>query len=364
MRIEDLETPTLVVDAEVMQNNIQALSRYTRQHRLSLRPHTKTHKIPELARLQVAFGAAGLTVAKSGEAQVMAEAGLDDILVHYPVFGKAKLERLAQLALRRRLTMAIDSLVTAQAISEAASAARSTIGVLVEFDVGMRRCGVATPEHVRLLAQAVQSLPGLKFRGVSLYPGHIWLPPAEQAPALQAVSEKLSEVLSTLSAAGMACEVVSGGSTPTALQSHLVPGLTEIRPGTYIFNDRNTMDVGACTLAQCALTVHVTVVSNAVGGRAIVDGGSKTFSGDRLLSGSKSNFGYVVDHPSIQFFAMSEEHGHLDVSESPYQPKIGDRLAIVPNHVCACVNMHQQIYYQQNGLVEGCWAVAARGRVQ
>jgi D-serine deaminase-like pyridoxal phosphate-dependent protein len=364
MRIEDLETPAIVVDAGVMQNNMQALSRYTREHRLALRPHTKTHKIPELARLQIASGASGLTVAKSGEAQVMADAGLDNILVHYPVFGTAKLGRLAQLALGRRVTMAIDSLVTAQAISEAASAAHTTIGILVEFDVGMRRCGVATQEDVKSLALAVDQLPGLKFRGVSLYPGHIWLPPAEQSPALQTVAEKLSDVLSILHTAGLACEVVSGGSTPTAFQSHLVPGLTEIRPGTYIFNDRNTMDVGACMLAQCALTVHVTVVSNAVRGRAIVDGGSKTFSGDRLLSGTKADFGYVVNHPSIRFFAMSEEHGHLDVSESSYQPKIGDRLAIIPNHVCACVNMHQQIHYQQNGIVEGCWTVAARGLIQ
>jgi D-serine deaminase-like pyridoxal phosphate-dependent protein len=204
----------------------------------------------------------------------------------------------------------------------------------------------------------------LEFRGVSLYPGHIWLPPAEQAPALKLVAEKLSDVLGVLSEAGVACEVVSGGSTPTAFQSHLVPGLTEIRPGTYIFNDRNTMDVGACTLAQCALTVQVTVVSNAVPGRAIVDGGSKTFSGDRLLSGAKADFGYVMNHPSIHFFAMSEEHGHLDVSESSYRPMVGDRLTIVPNHVCACVNMHQQIYHQRSGIVEGCWTVAARGQVQ
>jgi D-serine deaminase-like pyridoxal phosphate-dependent protein len=363
-RIEDLETPAVVVDAGILHDNIHALSRYAAAHNLGLRPHTKTHKIPEIARLQIDSGSLGITVAKSLEAQVMADAGLDEILIHYPVFGKKKLERIAKLARSRRVTLALDSLVTAQAISEAAAAADSTIGLLVEFDVGMRRCGVASPEAVKELAVAIQQLPHVEFSGVSLYPGHIWDKPEDQRPALQIVSDQLADVLGVLHDSGIACEIVSGGSTPTAYQSHEVRGLTEIRPGTYVFNDRNTMDAGACTLAQCALAVQVTVVSTVVPGRAIVDGGSKTFSSDRLLSGVKADFGYVVNHPDIHFFAMSEEHGHLDLSESSYRPKVGDRLNIIPNHVCACVNLHQQIHFHHDGVLEGCWTVAARSCVQ
>jgi D-serine deaminase-like pyridoxal phosphate-dependent protein len=363
-RIEELETPAIVVDASTLRENIQKMSAYAATRGLKVRPHTKTHKIPEIAHLQVASGCSGITVAKTCEAKVMADAGLDDILVHYPVFGTAKLERLAEIARARRIAVAIDSLTTAEAVSAIASAKGSTIGLLVEFDVGLRRCGVASPEDGKALAIAIEKLPGVSFQGISVYPGHIFSSPADQGPALAEVSARVAEITGVLSAAGIACEIVSGGSTPTAYQSHQITGLTEIRPGTYVFNDRNTLDAGACSLSQCALRVHVTVVSNAVAGRAMVDGGSKTFSSDRLLSGAKEGFGYVVEHPEIRFAGMSEEHGHLDLSESDYRPKIGDRLTIIPNHVCACVNLHNQIHYHSDGLVQGVWEVAARGRVQ
>jgi D-serine deaminase-like pyridoxal phosphate-dependent protein len=260
--------------------------------------------------------------------------------------------------------MAIDSHLTAEAVSAAASAKGSTIGLLVEFDVGLRRCGVQSPGEGKALAIAIEKLPSVSFRGISVYPGHISAAPAEQGSALEKVSVRVAEIIGTLSAAGLACEIVSGGSTPTAYQSHQIAGLTEIRPGTYVFNDRNTLDAGACSLAQCALKVHVTVVSTAVPGWAMVDGGSKTFSSDLQRSGRKAGYGYVVEHPGVRLAAMSEEHGHLDLSQSDYRPKVGDRLTIIPNHVCTCVNMHNQIHYHRNGIVEGVWEVAARGRVR
>jgi D-serine deaminase-like pyridoxal phosphate-dependent protein len=173
----------------------------------------------------------------------------------------------------------------------------------------------------------------------------------------------VADVLDRLSRSGLRCDVVSGGSTPTALQSHHVAGLTEIRPGTYVFNDRNTLNAGACSLADCALRVVATVVSTAVPGRAIIDGGTKTFSSDRLLSGTREGFGYIDEHPEVVFDGMSEEHGHLDVASSTQSLRVGDRLTILPNHVCACVNMHDRIFYHRNGTVEGAWQVAGRGRV-
>lgn len=362
MTIEDLETPALVVDLDILSANLDKVAAYTRRHALNLRPHTKTHKIPEIARMQMESGCSGITVAKSGEAAVMAAAGLDNILVAYPVVGQAKAKRLAELARERKISVAVDSLTAAQGLSEAANAAGTTLTILVEVDVGLRRSGV-TPEAAPQLAMSIDQMPNVKFGGLTIYPGHIWASPDEQGRELGKVAEKLGEVLDRLSKRGLECEVVSGGSTPSALNSHLVSRLTEIRPGTYVFNDRNTMGLNACEISDCALRVSVTVVSNAVPGRAIVDAGSKTLSGDRWLSGDRVGFGYIVEDPNIPIEAISEEHGHLDLARAAWIPRVGDRLSIIPNHVCTCVNMHDRVWYHRKGIVEGYWNVAGRGKV-
>jgi D-serine deaminase-like pyridoxal phosphate-dependent protein len=363
MTIDQLETPALIVDLDILERNIFRLADYARQHNLRLRPHTKTHKTPKIAHLQCEAGAWGVTVAKVGEAEVMARRGLDNILIAYPVFGDSKVQRVAKLAASRRVTVAVDNAITAEYLSLAVQAAHSIVDILVELDVGMRRCGVACPEEAVKLAEFIDKMKGVRFAGLTLYPGHIWARPEDQAEPLHRVAENLSAVLNLLAERGLHCEVVSGGSTPTALQSHLVADLTEIRPGTYVFNDRNTVGAGACTISDCALRVLVTVVSNAVSKRAIVDGGSKTFSSDQWLSGGKCGYGYVVEDPQILVSSMSEEHGHLDVSNSASSLRIGDRLSIIPNHVCACVNLHDRIWYHRQGIIEGFWNVEARGRV-
>ncbi len=364
MHIEELETPAIVVDLDVLEQNISSLADYCRRSHLDLRPHTKTHKIPEIARMQVQAGSRGITVAKVGEAEVMAAGGMEDILVHYPVFGRAKLERLACLARDRKIIVAVDSVVTAEAISRAAASVGSTIHLLVEFDSGLHRCGVESPELVETLALAITRLPNVTFAGISTFPGHIWSDPAQQAGPLAEVSGMIADIKARLQRSGLSCEIVSAGSTPIARNSHLIEGLTETRPGTYVFNDRNTAGVGACAWDDCALHVLVTVVSTAVHGRAIIDGGSKTFSSDRWLSGDKTGFGRIVEHPDTEFTSMSEEHGHLDLGASAYSPKVGDRLTIIPNHVCPCVNMHDTIHFHRRGIVEGCCDVAARGKIR
>ena len=196
--IDQLETPAVLVDLDIMESNIARLADYGRRHGLHVRPHTKTHKIPAIARMQIESGCQGITVAKSGEAEVMAAAGLDDILIAYPIFGDLKLRRLALLAAKKRITIAVDNVATAEAISQAAQAAGSTIDLLVEIDVGMRRCGVATPEDAEGLAKAIQKLPGVRFAGLNLYPGHIWAPPGDQSVPLRQVAEKLAAVLDRL----------------------------------------------------------------------------------------------------------------------------------------------------------------------
>lgn len=364
MRIEELETPAVIVDLDIVERNLRFLASYCQTHRLRLRPHTKTHKIPAIAKMQIASGAHGITVAKVGEAEVMAAAGLDDILIAYPLIGRDKCSRLAKLAQDCKMTVSLDSSEAARGISEATSRMGSRVNVLVEFDVGMKRCGIQSAVDWVQLAQAVDRLPGLRFTGLMFYPGHIWDPPAEQGPALDRLSEIIEEATSELGKCGLGSEVVSGGSTPTAYNSHQVRGLTEIRPGTYVFNDMNETRAGYSQLSDCALKIQATVVSNAVEGRAMIDGGSKTFSGDRLISGDKQGFGLVTEHPQIQFVSMSEEHGHLDISQSSHKPSVGEKLTIVPNHVCTCVNMHDQIYYHRNGIVEGSWKIEGRGKVR
>ena len=364
MRIEELDTPTVVVDLDIMEANLRSLSGYCRENGISLRPHTKTHKVPAIAKMQIESGCRGITVAKIGEAEVMSRAGLEDILIAYPVWGSDKIQRLVSLAKGRAISVSLDSLAVAEGISDAAHRAGIKINTLVEFDVGMHRCGIQSVSDWLKLAQAVDRLPGLKFSGLMFYPGHIWDSLTEQGPALQRLSETIDAVQSGLRQQGMPCEVVSGGSTPTAYNSHQVKGLTEIRSGTYVFYDMNETQGGFSQVSNCALRVLVTVISTAVKGRAIVDGGSKTFSGDRLISGDKQGFGLVVEHPEIQFSGMSEEHGHLDLGDSAFQPRVGERLSIIPNHVCTCVNMHDQIFYHRKGIVEGSWTIEGRGKIR
>lgn len=363
MHISELETPAVAVDVDVLERNLASMAEYAGRHGLQLRPHTKTHKIEAIAQMQMRHGSQGLTVAKSEEAEVMAHAGCADILVAYPVCGQAKWQRLARLARERRITVAVDSITPAEGLAAEAVRAGSTIGLLVELDVGMRRCGVPGPEAALALAQRITGLPGVEMRGLLYYPGHIWDRPEAQATALASVEAQLAAVLDALRRAGIPTPIVSGGSTPTARNSHRVRGTTEIRPGTYVFNDRNTLGVGACAAEDIAVRVLATVVSTAVPGRAIVDAGSKTLTTDRWISGNDQGFGSVDGYPGIIIAGLSEEHGHLDVSQSAAAPLVGERVAIVPNHVCPCVNLHSRLFFHSKGEVLGSWEVDARGRI-
>jgi D-serine deaminase-like pyridoxal phosphate-dependent protein len=359
----DLDTPAVLVDLDVMGRNLTRLADYCQQKDLKLRPHVKTHKIPGLARAQIANGATGLTVAKVGEAEVMAEAGVKDILVAYPIVGPQKAERLARLAERVQVSVALDSEDAAQVLARAAQAARVTFRILVELDVGFRRCGIADEREALDLAQRVAGLPGLEFNGLMFYPGHLLVEPPQQLEMLKAVNHQLDKTLDVFERASLPIPVVSGGSTPTAYISHLFHGVNEIRPGMYLFNDRNMLGAQVTTIEHCALFVLVTVVSIAVQGQAIVDGGTKTFSSDRFLSGDRSGFGLVREDSTAQLSTMSEEHGQLDLSNSVRKYRIGEKLTVIPNHVCTTINMHDVIYGVRSDRVEEQWIVAARGKV-
>ncbi|MES2391626.1 MAG: alanine racemase, partial [Acidobacteriota bacterium] len=324
MTIDELETPALCVDLDKLENNLARMGRYAKQHGLKLRPHAKTHKTPEIARMQLQSGAYGVTVAKSTEAAVMAEGGIDHLLLAYPAYGAQKLQRLTEIARKgTHLTVAIDDASTLEPLAAAANAAGVQFDFLAEVNVGMNRVGLGDPADIVALAQKIDSTPGARFAGLNLYPGHIWARGDEELALLRSVDEHTASVITRLAESGLTCEVVSGGSTPTAFQSHHVRSLTEIRPGTYVFNDRNTMDIGACTLDDCALRVLVTVVSTAVDGWIVVDSGTKTLSSDRLISGAQSFHGLIVEDPRMQIERLSEEHGQINLENTTTRPKIG-----------------------------------------
>jgi D-serine deaminase-like pyridoxal phosphate-dependent protein len=362
--IADLETPAIVVDLEVMERNLARMADYCRSHNLRLRPHTKSHKIPELARRQLAHAAQGITVAKIGEADVMLDAGITDILIAYPIIGRGKAEKLADLATRANITVSLDSVAVAQAISEEAAKRDVRIGILVELDVGFHRCGVVDEDQVVAIARRVADLPGLEFKGLMFFPGHLQVPEKERAELRVAVNDFLERALAQLEDAGLRVQIVSGGSTPTAREGHLFTGVNEIRPGMYIFNDRNMVGVGVAAIEDCALSVITTVVSTSVPGRAIVDAGSKTLSSDRHEVAGGGGFGMVKIDPAAEVERLSEEHGNLNISRSNREYRVGERLAIIPNHVCSTVNMHNRIYGVVGERVEAVWEVAARGKVQ
>lgn len=358
--LDRLETPVALVDLDRMRGNLERVARYAREHGLAWRPHAKTHKSPALAALQVEMGAVGVTVATPAEAEEMATE-VDDVLLAYPPVGESKLRRLMELPPHVRLIVGLDSEEALRGLAHAARAAGREVGVLVELDLGMHRVGVQAPEQaVRLSALAAEL--GLHPRGVMFYPGHIRGRASEQGPELAALESGLARHLDALHDAGHPPEVVSGGSTPTLWQAHRVRGVTEIRPGTNIFNDRTTAAIDACGWDECAYSVLATVVSTSVPGQAVIDAGAKALAKEELR-GEGGGYGSLLDRPEVVVKAMSEEHGLLDLSHTDWRPRVGDRVRVVPNHVCVSVNLQERLWGVRDGEVVGDWEVAGRRRL-
>ena len=363
MHVSELETPALIIDLPILERNLWQAAAYSKQHGLRLRPHAKTHKIVDLARRQLALGADGLTVAKVGEAEVMLAAGPHEILIAYPVIGTGKLERLMRIAAKTRVTVALDTIEAARQLSEAATNAGVSVGILVEVDVGFGRMGMR-PGSVRTFAQQLLLLSGVTVEGIAFFPGHILEMRNGAMQALSQLGLVVSEVLNDLRSADMHVRVVSGGSTPTLYYSHLISGMNEIRPGTYLFNDRNTLNCNACSMDECAATILTTVVSTASEGRIIVDGGSKAFSSDAPVGVPDLSYGLVMEAPDAVFYKMNEEHGYINVENSERKFAVGEKLRIIPNHVCPAVNLYDVIYGVHDDRVEQVWKVDARGKLQ
>lgn len=347
---QEFGTPALVVDLDVLEANIARVQALCDAAGLANRPHVKTHKSPELARLQVAAGAKGITCQKLGEAEVMADSGLDDILISYNILGERNLGRLGALSARAKLTVAADSITTVAGLTKGAAIAGRTLDVVVECDTGLKRAGVETAGEAVELARAIAAAPGLNFAGLLLYP------PPDRWPETQRFLDAASAGLRD---SGLEPRIVSTGGSPNLPHLGELRGATEHRPGTYVFNDRMQMAAGVATLDDCALTIYATVVSRAAPDRGIVDAGSKTLTSD---PGGLDGYGLIRECPGARIGALSEDHGFLDLAGCHAKPKVGDVVRIVPNHVCVTVNLVDRMIAVRGERVVGEIAVAARGK--
>jgi D-serine deaminase-like pyridoxal phosphate-dependent protein len=351
LTIDQIETPAVVIDLDVVENNLHSHQAYCDEHDIALRPHIKTHKLPSLAKAQIDTGAVGITCQKIGEAEVMADAGIKNILLTYNIIGEAKLVRLRSLHDKIKLSVTADNPTVIVGLSGAFSDADWPLAVLIECDTGAGRCGVQTPEATVELAQQIGQSMGLRFAGLMTYPA---------TGGTAAVQTFMTAAKALLADAGYACATISSGGSPDSWRAHEAPIVDEYRIGTYIYNDRSLLERGVCALDDCALHVLATVVSVPTPERAIIDAGSKILTTD--LFGLKGH-GLVIGHPDVIITNLSEEHGHLDCSRSKDCFSVGDRIRIVPNHACVVSNMVDQVHLIQDDAVVAVQDVAARGKI-
>lgn len=349
MRIEDLQTPAIVIDTAKAEANLKRAQDYADAHGLKLRPHIKTHKLPDYARRQLELGAIGITCQKLGEAEVMADAGLTDIFLPYNIMGKEKLGRLRALNARITLSVTADSAETFAGYAEVFADADRPLAVLVECDTGAGRCGVQSPKEALELAQKIAAAPGLVFKGLMTYPPRNGMAKAEAF---------LSETIALLEENGLTAEIVSNGGSPDLYSAHQVTSATEHRPGTYIYSDRMQVAFGLGSLEDCALTVLATVVSRPTETRAVLDTGSKALAADICAA---PGYGHIVEYPQAVITALSEEHAVVDLSACFSKPKIGDKVRIIPNHVCVVSNLFDEVNLAQGDEIVATKPVAARG---
>lgn len=347
--IETFGTPCAVVDLDVVDNNIAIAQARCDAAGVANRPHVKTHKSPYFATKQISAGARGITCQKLGEAQVMADAGITDIVVATNLLGAARSGKLSKLQAQTPIKVCADNPITLAEYAQAAATAKRPIDVMIECETGQERAGVETPAEALALAKIIKDNSMLNFAGLLFYPS------LEGWPRTQLFFDELNRGLSEL---GMQANIVSTGGTPNFVNIGQLTGATEHRAGTCIFNDRMMIAAGVATIKECALHVYTSVVSRAGATRGILDGGSKTFTSD---TGGLDGFGYILEHPMARIHKFSEEHGFLDLSQCNEKPEIGDVVRVVPNHVCVAVNMVDQLVGVRGGEVVDVIPVAARG---
>ncbi|GAB4511835.1 MAG: D-TA family PLP-dependent enzyme [Anaerolineae bacterium] len=347
MNIYDLETPAVLIDLERMERNIQRMQAHCNSLGLAFRPHIKTHKIPEIARMQLDAGAVGIACQKISEAEVFAQAGFNDIQIPYNIVGAAKTRRLVDLVLYNRVTVAADHLLVISGLAEAAKKEDLAIRVMLELGTDAERTG-AQPDQMVEFAKRIDVDENLHFAGLIVYPSNPSVRPA------------LQETLSLLHHAGIGVDTVSGGGTGAARLAKEVPELTELRVGTYVFNDWTCVMRKWADMDDCAMVVAATVVSHPTADRVILDSGSKTLAADTIDGGH----GFIMEYPDAYIYKLNEEHAYVDMSRCTTRPVIGDRVHVIPVHACVVMNLHDRIYGYRGEQVEVEWTTAARGKVQ
>jgi D-serine deaminase-like pyridoxal phosphate-dependent protein len=364
MEIKDVDllsdTPFVAVDLDVMERNIARMAQLAKEAGVKLRPHTKTHKSPYIARKQLDAGAVGITVAKLGEAEVMADAGIDDILIAFPLVGKRKLERFSRLLSRAKLTVAFDDIEVAKGINDVGEYHKKKIPVYIDVDTGLQRMG-RDPDASAAHILEIAGLPWLEVRGLMSHAGFAYRKETEEAIKAAAVEDAtlLYHTKQRVEKHGVHIPEISVGASATARFIKETPYATEMRPGMYVFNDVFVMATGGATEDDCAVSV-VAIVARPTEDRIILDAGSKTLSSDAFWGGG---YGKIRGHDNLTIVSLSEEHGRVEV-RGKCDLKIGDVVQIIPNHICPAINLADELYGFRNGVLERVIPVSGRGKIR
>lgn len=367
MNYLDLDTPALIVDRRLMAENIRLMAAKAAKWQVKLRPHTKTHRTPAVAKLQVAAGANGITVAKVGEAEVMAAAGLDDIFIANEIFGDVKLARLREVHRRARVAVGVDNAEQVAALGRFFAEEARPLEVMIEVETGEERTGVLTPADGLALARLITATKGLSLRGLFTHEGHSYgaATPAECVARLDQSQRDILAVAAHLRANGVAVAEVSIGSTPSLLHGEVWPGITEIRPGTYVYMDA-AQGHAIGDYGRCALTVLATVVSRPTAERVVVDAGVKALTSFTRGAGicHTPGYGLVKGFDGLRLKKLYDEHGVIEDAAARSRLAVGDKIEIIPNHVCPTCSQYDTVYIVEDGQVTDVWPILARGKSQ
>ena len=343
------DTPAVLIDLSKAEANLMRAQAFADAQGFTLRPHIKTHKLPRFAKAALEMGAAGITCQKIGEAQVMADAGIDDILITYNIVGARKLTRLRALAERVTLAVVADNATVVDGYADAFAGAARPLTVFVECDTGAGRCGVQSSEEALALARRIDGAPDLVFGGLMTYP-------PQGGP--ERPETWLAEAVRVLTEAGLPPPAITSGGSPDLYKGPHAPVVTEYRPGTYIYSDRMQVGMGLGSIEDCALSVLATVVSRPTARRAILDTGSKALAADTCAA---PGYGHIVEYPGAVITQLNEEHGIVDLGRESEAPKVGDVVRVIPNHVCVVSNLFDEVWLTREGAAPERVPVAARG---
>lgn len=364
MQICELDTPAVIIEQRILEANIFRMQSFADTHRVKLRPHGKTHKMPEIARLQLDTGAVGIAVAKLSEAEVMVRRGITDIQIANEIVGPLKIAKLADLSQKARITCAVDSYEGAAAISSHFAGHNLRLDILLEIDTGLHRCGVAHDSDFVQLFRSIAGLSGVNLMGIMTHAGHVYGAGSRQEVEEIGLREGsvMAGIASVLRESGIAVNEVSVGATPTVRFSGTVEGVTEIRPGNYVFNDMTQVALGTVDIQKCALTVLSSVISKPAADRVVIDAGSKTFALDKGAHGSDRVSGHgCILGKTADLARLSEEHGIIVHRGQSFA--LGEKLRIVPNHACPVINLFDFVYLVDGDSVIGKLDVSGRGKV-